>query len=231
MPASWGPLFGLYDAAVVEGREFRVGLTRGRPLGYEFGVSFVRKTITEFTFETQGASLMSSTSSGGSFTFTDHGAARVTFNRIASIQMPGAEFHSFFPIGRFGERLQLGGLLGLGAAHVPSEAIHKRVEGPPYVADPETRTGITTTVPPGGAFVIGNNNEAFAVAAGETGVDTTADIRTISPLGSMLILARGQLALDVLLAAPFKVRFSGGFNYPGAQVFGIEAVYLFGTGR
>ena len=48
---------------------------------------------------------------------------------------------------------------------------------------------------------------------------------------SILILARGQIAADVLMARSFKLRFSGGFNYPGAQVFGIEAVYLFGTGR
>jgi hypothetical protein len=40
-----------------------------------------------------------------------------------------------------------------------------------------------------------------------------------------------QIAADVLLAAPFKLRFSAGYNHPGAQLFGIEMVYLFGTGR
>ena len=46
-----------------------------------------------------------------------------------------------------------------------------------------------------------------------------------------MFLARAQIAADVLLAAPFKLRFSGGFNYPGAQLYGVEMVYMFGTGR
>ena len=59
----------------------------------------------------------------------------------------------------------------------------------------------------------------------------TATASKISPLGRFMFLARAQIAADVLLAAPFKLRFSGGFNYPGAQLYGVEMVYMFGTGR
>jgi hypothetical protein len=66
---------------------------------------------------------------------------------------------------------------------------------------------------------------------GQTGATITTGATEISPLGSFLLLWRAQIAADVLIAAPFKVRFSAGFNYPGAQLFNIEAVYMFGTGR
>ena len=53
-PETWGPLFEPDDPDIVEGREFRIGITRGRPLGYEFGVSFVRKSLTEILFQPCG---------------------------------------------------------------------------------------------------------------------------------------------------------------------------------
>ena len=37
VPESWGPIFEPDVPGTVKGREVRVGLTRGRPLGYEFG--------------------------------------------------------------------------------------------------------------------------------------------------------------------------------------------------
>ena len=221
-PDTWGGNFNDVPSNV-EGREFRVGLTRGRPLGYEFGLSFVRKSMTEFSFERPGR-----------FIPTQNGqapiAAVITFSRIDPVQIPGAEFHAFIPIGRLGPRVQLGGLLGLGGAHVPSDPILKHVEGPPYLAT-ETSTIPLATLPAGGGFVVDDVSVPFPVAPGQTGVTVTTGASTISPLGRFMFLARAQIAADVLLAAPFKLRFSGGFNYPGAQLYGVEMVYMFGTGR
>ena len=223
-PDKWGPMFEPDVPTIVEGREFRIGLTRGRPLGYEFGVSFVLKSMTEFSFERQGTGLFPPGS------FNDFQTALITLSQIDPVQIPGAEFHSFIPIGRFGPRVQIGGLLGIGGAHVPDDPILKRVEGPPFVAT-ATSTVPLPTLPAGGGFVLDDAGVAIPVPPGQTGATVTANARTISPLGSFMFLARAQIAADVLLAAPFKLRFSGGFNYPGAQLFGVEMVYLFGTGR
>ena len=223
-PDKWGPMFEPDVPTIVEGREFRVGLTRGRPLGYEFGVSFVLKSMTEFSFERQGTGLFPPGS------FNDFQTALITLSQIDPVQIPGAEFHSFIPIGRFGPRVQIGGLLGIGGAHVPDDPILKRVEGPPFVAT-ATSTVPLPTLPAGGGFVLDDAGVAIPVPPGQTGATVTANARTISPLGSFMFLARAQIAADVLLAAPFKLRFSGGFNYPGAQLYGVEMVYMFGTGR
>jgi hypothetical protein len=227
-PRSWGPIFEPDVPDIVEGRELRVGVTRGRPLGYEFGVSFVMKTLTRFTFNRQGMRLFG-TGPGG-VTNPEGTTARVTLSQIDPVRASGGEFHTFIPMGRFGERIQIGGLLGLGGAHVPKTAIRKLVAGPPFVAT-ATSTAPLTTLPAAGGFVLDENGRAIPVPAGQTSAIVQADATTFEPGGSLLILARGQIAVDVLLARPFKLRFSGGFNYPGAQLFGIEAIYLFGTGR
>jgi hypothetical protein len=222
-PDTWGSMFEPDVPTKVEGREFRVGITRGRPLGYEFGVSFVQKSMTAFSFERQGGFFYNPNDQ-------NYQAALVTLSQIDPVQIPGADFHAFIPIGRFGPRVQLGGLLGLGGAHVPDALIQKRVEGPPFVSTSATDVPLAT-LPASGGAVVDDAGVALPLPPGQTYVTTTANVTTISPLGSFLFLARAQIAADVLLAAPFKLRFSGGFNYPGAQLFGIEMVYLFGTGR
>ena len=116
------------------------------------------------------------------------------------------------------------------ALHVPSDPILKHIEGPPYLAT-ETSTIPLATLPAGGGFVVDDVSALFPVGPGQTGTTVTTIATTISPLGRFMFLARAQIAADVLLGAPFKLRFSGGFNYPGAQLYGVEMVYMFGTGR
>ena len=230
-PDSWGPMFEPDDPVTVEGREFRIGLTRGRPLGREFGVSFVLKSFTEFLFERQGAGF-SNTAQGITSAFLDAvQPSHITLSQIEPVQVPGVDFHAFVPIGRLGSRVQLGALMGAGIARVPSTPIRKRIEGPSFFASP-TNPQPFATPPASGGFVVDDHGEALPVAPGQTATtEIFVSAIEISPLGETLILARGQLAADILLAAPFKLRFSGGFNYPGAQLFGVEMVYLFGTGR
>jgi hypothetical protein len=79
--------------------------------------------------------------------------------------------------------------------------------------------------------VFDENRQPFFVAPGHTGVDAPATFMEVSSLQSAFFMARAQAAADVLVTPAFKLRFTAGFNYPGAQLFGIEAVYLFRTGR
>jgi hypothetical protein len=231
-PESWGPIFEPDDPENVEGQEFRVGITRGRPLGYEFGVSFVMKTLSDFTFVREGFQFANTASGAGipSALFDIVQSSVITLTRISPVRAPGVDFHSFVPIGRIGSRIQLGGLLGAGIARVPDTAIRKRIQGPSYFASPTSFQPLATP-PANGGFVVDEDGNAIPVPPGQTAAELLVSATEISPLESILILARGQIAADVLMARSFKLRFSGGFNYPGAQVFGIEAVYLFGTGR
>jgi hypothetical protein len=227
-PSRWGEFFQdlVSDSPVaMDGRDFRIGITRGRPLGREFGFSYVQKSLTRFSFMREGYPMSPSIP-----TNQPSRGAGITLTQIETVRMPGADFHAFVPIDRIGSRVQLGALLGIGLAHVPSTPISKHIEGPPFVSSPSGFIGLPT-LPAGGGFLVDDNGQALPVPPGQTGVDVPARAPEISPLNTSFLMARGQVAADVLVARPFKLRFSAGFNYPGMQLFGIEAVYLFGTGR
>ena len=122
---------------------------------------------------------------------------------IEPVQVPGLEFHSFLPIDKIGQRVQLGALLGFGIARVPGTAIQKRIDGPPFVASPTSFEGLAT-VPAGGGFVLDETNQAIPVAPGQTGTTLTTSAIEVSPLDKFLFLLRTQIAADVLLAAPVQ---------------------------
>jgi len=229
-PHRWGEFFQdlVGDSPVtMEGRDVRIGITRGRPLGYEFGVSYVRKSLTRFSFMREGEPFSIATP-----TFPESVRSRITLMQIDTVQMPGADFHAFIPIDRIGSRVQLGALLGIGLARVPDTPINKHVEGPPFFSSPPTSIDVALpALPANGGFVVDENGQALPVPPGQTGVDVVARAPDISPLNTNFLLGRAQIAADVLVARSFKLRVSAGFNYPGMQLFGIEAVYLFGTGR
>jgi hypothetical protein len=43
------------------------------------------------------------------------------------------------------------------------------------------------------------------------------------------LFMKTQLAVDVQVAGPLKLRVAGGFNFPSAQYVGVDVIYLFGT--
>jgi hypothetical protein len=161
-PESWGPIFEPDDPENVEGQEFRVGITRGRPLGYEFGVSFVMKTLSDFTFVRQGFQFANSASGAGipSAFFDIVQSSVITLTRIDPVRAPGVDFHSFVPIGKIGSRILLGGLLGAGIARVPDTAIRKRIQGPSYFASPTSLQPLATP-PANGGFVVDEDGNAI----------------------------------------------------------------------
>jgi hypothetical protein len=227
-PHRWGEFFQdlVGDSSVaMDGRDFRIGITRGRPLGYEFGFSYVQKSLTRFSFLREGVPYSFSTP-----TAPVPEGARITLTQIDTVRMPGADFHAFIPIDRIGSRVQLGALLGIGLVHVPDTPIRKHIEGPPFFSSSSSFEGLLS-LPADGGFVIDDNSQAWPVPPGQSGVDVPANAPEISPLNTNFLSARAQIAADVLVARPFKLRVSAGFNYPGMQLFGIEAIYLFGTGQ
>ena len=229
-PSGWTHAFKNinFDSPVaMEGREFRIGVTRGRPLGKEFGFSFVQKSVTHFSLLRQGASLVPAGFPIGQVTSTQ---ALITLTELETVRMPGVDFHAFVPVDRIGSRIQLGVLFGIGAAYTSETPIRKRIEGPPFASSTTSPSGVTT-LPPGGGFIFDENSQAFFVAPGQTGVDASARFVEVSSLQSGFLLARAQGAVDVLVAPSFKLRFTAGVNYPGAQLVGIEGIYLFGTGQ
>ena len=222
VPDAWKETL-VEDATTLEGRELRIGIRRGRPLGYEFGFSYVRKSMTRFLFEEDN---LSTTLPGD----TTPLISRDAWTPIETVQIPGVEYHSFIPTGKIGSRVQLGALLGVGAGYVPSTSVRRRIVGPPYFATSDNFTPLRTLPATGGFVWDGHTGNYVPVLPGQTGAELTDSVREMWD-ANVLLLIRAHIAADVLVAPPFKLRFSGGFNYPGAERLSIEAVYLFGAGR
>ncbi len=109
VPARFGPLF---DGAVdVTGRDFTIGVARGRELGGDWGISYVHKRITDGS-RVDNAALLCDYFANGCFLFGDAVVAR----RVTLI---GIEAHKFIPLGTIRRRVQFGVNLagGIGAFH------------------------------------------------------------------------------------------------------------------
>lgn len=154
------------DDVDLSGGEFRAGFVRGRTLGGDWGLSFVRKTIKD-----------------GSVIDGDDG--RYVFGD--DVVLTGGTLDKFAVFGTIKERVQIGMLLGIGAAQIKGTAV---------------RNGSATVDAKEGLRLAGQ------------------DIK-FSPL------ARVELAVAVIVVEGFKIRASGGVNYPGYTAFSIGGVYLF----
>lgn len=167
---SFKPLFDA-DAVDISGSEFRIGFVRGRTLGSDWGVSYVRKSLKN----------------GSRATNSD--VERTTRNAIVS----GVSIDKFSPFGTIRDRVQIGMTYGIGVGSAKGDVIERDL------------------------------------LTGGTGVIEAKHF--FSPFGTdlqVVPLAEVQLAVAVIARPGFKIRASGGLNYPGITVFTIAGVYLFG---
>src|SRR5688572_17601486 len=202
----------------MSGRDFRVGVVRGRQLGFEMGASFVRKTVSSLDLAYRDP-----TNSGF--------YATTIYTAPTDLNMTGADAHLIFPLARIGERVQLGILAGGGMAWLPDTPIQARTEGPPFFADANLTVALSSPPPTGGYVRCYCAGYAVPLVPGTRYGIHDSVLYDISPTENYWMLLRGQLAADFLVASSLKLRVAGGFNYPGMQAIGIDGIYLFRTGR
>jgi hypothetical protein len=207
----------------MEGMDWSIGVVRGRPLGFEFGISLSKKTIKEDYVIPHESYDFSSDNSGSS---------TVTYTGLENVQITGVESHVLIPAGRVGERVQIGVLLGGGLGTVPSATVLATVQGPPFYAT--CVNGATgpplAAAPANGGFVRGEFGDCVAVAPGSAAGTSTVRFKDhLSMMDQVWLFMKTQLAVDVQVAGPLKLRVAGGFNFPSAQYVGVDVIYLFGT--
>jgi hypothetical protein len=182
----------LFDAETIDvkGSEFRVGVVRGRPLGGDWGVSFVRKQFKE------GSNLAEESSEfcGSNNTCVSLGSTALFQN----VSVTGVEVHRFFPFATIKSRAQI---------------------------------GLTVAGGIGSWKGTGRVNDFDFVFNGNTSVirPTVTDV----PIGQLFILERStiplfrlELAGAALVSDNFKIRVSGGVNFPGTQVISVQGIFL-----
>jgi hypothetical protein len=104
----------LFDADTVDlkGSEFTIGIARGRDLGGDWGVSFLRKRVNDGS---RVESLEQFCESGKCFT---QGESRITRNVVLN----GLEVHKFVPFGTIKRRVQIGLNVGFGFGSLSGES-------------------------------------------------------------------------------------------------------------
>jgi hypothetical protein len=226
-PDAWGKLFlenvDPNRSITMEGNDWSIGIVRARPLGFEFGISVTKKTITEdYVIPHENFDF-----------FSEGSISAVTYTGLDNVEITGVESHVVIPAGRIGERVQIGVLLGGGLGAVPTVGILETVEGPPFYAT--CTNGVTgvplTTLPAGGGFVRDEYGQCLPVAPGSRAGTTTQRFRDIAAMDQVWLFMKTQLAVDFQVAGPLKLRAAGGFNFPSAQFIGVDVVYLFGDVR
>jgi hypothetical protein len=183
----------------MSGMEMRVGIVRGSDLGGDVGVSFVKKRVSD---DSRVFVQQTGCVDGPSGT---PACARGAYHVTQGAGMTGVEGHVYLPFGTIRNRVQIGGVFAGGIARFDGETDrfleHLVIAG----------NNITVTTDPLGR---GPFKEALP--------DIPQDW-TVVPIG------RAELALAVIVRPGLKLRFTGGVNFPGFNVFGVNVQYLFGA--
>lgn len=176
-------LTGADDGVSIDGSDFRVGFVRGNRLGGDAGVSFVRRSFVDGSYQ---GFVHECPDFSGCYFGTQYVYRGVT--------LTGIEAHKFAPFATIKEKVQIGIEFAGGVGR--------------YTGTVESHTGI-------GLDVVTETVEARVL-------NNLADSVRVVPIG------RVELAVAGILPAGFKVRVSGGINFPGQHIASVTLVYLFG---
>lgn len=188
----------------VSGREFSIGVVRGRQRGGDWGLAYFRKSLSDSTRVITSGSEYCIGQNGadqcvsGTGTYTTRGAA-----------LHGAELHAFIPWFRIKERVQVGMTLGAGAMVPTGGTVTKRSEDFDVSFDPT------------------NGQAVLTPTEQVTELDAKAFLEDLG-VPTVLPTMRLELAVTGSVTPYLKVRASGGINLPGTQIFSVTAIYLFG---
>jgi len=199
----------------LRGSEFQVGFVRGREFGGDWGVSLVRKKISDARFDESEptCTFHSFGVPGGTFT-VDPCVRYGDRYTMKEAYVTGAEIHKYAPLVTIKKRAQIGLNFAGGIGAIQGEA-EKRSQSFRFIYS-EGRPGTTYAVD-----AIQNEDVVVSISAKEAFKETT--VLPFVPLG------KAELVVGVMPAPGLKIKFSGGINFPGVQRFSVGMSYLFGT--
>jgi hypothetical protein len=184
------------DAIDIDGSEFRIGVVRGRELGGDWGVTYIRKTVKGGSFVEQGTGTLCA---GVNNTNCLPVGSRYVMQDVA---LTGLEIHKFVPFVTIKRRAQIGMNFAGGVAWSKGQ-------------------------------IVGTINDVDWSATPPVGIQRTEQVSfndlLVEGRLKAIPLAKIEVAAGAIVAPGLKVRFSGGFNFPGYHVGSVTFVYLFGS--
>lgn len=185
----------------VTGDDFRIGLVRGKRLGGEWGVSYVRRSFDEES--TQGAAETSCFSGFQNSQICQTYGDEYFYND--NVVLHGIEANKLFVFATIKNVVQIGLDLGGGVGWMKGTATERVTQS----------QGGSFNVPP-------NSTITLPSTVTETEVPASTLV-TVDPVP----IGRVELAVGFVLGRNLKVRASGGMNIPGTQVFSVSASFFF----
>lgn len=182
----------------ISGREFEFGIVRGRDLGGDWGLSFVRKNVKDGSRAVDAAASCYSVGNAPDICLP------TTYTPV-DVSAQGVEIHKYVPFVTIKQRVQLGLNLAAGVGKLSGQVEERRPEFD-FVFDPSGRT-VTPVV-----------SETVEIS----------DAKTLLGGYDIVPLVKFEMAAAVLVAPGLKVRVSGGINVPGYRTFAVTTTYLFG---
>jgi hypothetical protein len=198
------------DTAVdIKSQDFSIGIARGKSLGGDWSVSYVRKNFKNGSFadnrETQCDTFVT-----GCFTTG-------TLRTLNGVKLSGIEAVKFIKIVNIKNRVQIGLNVGGGIG---------KLSGPVEIRDFDVTTSCNNTGNCTGTAVQHVSTvDAGAEVCGSNGGDCDPALYALPkyPLGKV------EIAAGVILVPGLKIRASGGLDFPGVSTFRITGVYLIGA--
>lgn len=189
----------------ITGYEFRVGVARGRELGGDWAVTFVRRKIDDGS--TVGKAEQNCQTftvppfpPGNSKTLCALEGARSTYHGAS---LMGLEVNKFFAFATIKKRVQIGMNLAIGVAQMHGQAQEAVYNAFQFL--------------PNGNVIVDPNSPVIA----------TIDAKDTLAMHNQAI---GKVMFSVagLLGHGIKVRMDTGYAFPGIMTLGLTGVYLFG---
>jgi hypothetical protein len=181
------------------GAEFRVGVVRGADLGGDWGVSYVKKAIHDDSVVQLREQSCVQLPGGASQ------CARGAYHVTRGAGMTGVEAHLFMPFATIRRRVQIGATFAGGIARLDGTS-DRFLEH--LVVNGSTVTRSTETIGP---------------APFKQTLQDLPQNWDVVPIG------RVELGMGFLVRPGFKIRASGGVNFPGYHHVGMHVQYLFGA--
>jgi hypothetical protein len=208
------------DGLNMSGREFRVGIVRGRTMSGDWGVSFVRRSFesrTSLPGEDAGASCRAT---GRAVDGMWTGSEECLASRVAylpfEVMLNGVELNKFIPFGTIKRRVQIGLNVAAGAGWT-NDMVRRETR--------EVEYSRPATGPVSQPVVFGDPGPETVRQIAEEPVEfRELLVGGISPMP----LGKLELAVAVIAAPRLKVRVSGGLNFPGTHRVAVTMVYFFG---
>jgi hypothetical protein len=181
------------------GSELRIGVVRGSDLGGDWGVSYVKKNVSEESIVQLRESACVQLPTGGP------ACARGPYHVTREAGFRGVEAHLFMPFTTIKRRVQIGATFAGGIAEMQG----------------------TSDVFIEHLVVNGTNATRSTETVGSAPFQTT--LQDLPQDWDVVPIGRVELGVGIIAAPGFKIRLSTGVNFPGYHRIGVYAQYLVGA--